>query len=124
MMRTGVPVLATPLAPTTPPEGRARGYFTEEGKLVPGPGPMTEKDARIVKFLSQQIVAFSEFRWYNKIFRTYMKIRYLGGFPDGAGFRSVLQACAKRRHGALADHVVNDMLQAPPADGVSPSNLK
>lgn len=108
-----------PIVYSPPPEDRARGYFSEDGKLMPGKGPMTEKDARIVKFLSQQIVAFSDFRWHHKIFRTYQKIRFLGGFPDGPGFRSVLEACAKQRHGALADHVVNDMLQAPPADGVS-----
>lgn len=55
---------------------------------------------------------------YHKAVRRYKTLRKLGGVADGPAYTGVLQACAVGKIPQLAEKVVADMLQFPPASGL------
>lgn len=61
---------------------------------------------------------------YNAATRRYKKLISLGGVADGPAYTGILTACAKGKIPQIAEKVVKDMVNTPPATGLKLSDFK
>jgi hypothetical protein len=96
----------------------------DRGRFVPREKPESPEDARTVKVLAQELIIQAENSFSHNAMRTYKKLRKLGGYPDSAGYTAILGVCVRENIPQVVDHIIADMFNSPPADGIKLSDLK
>mmetsp|Transcript_27188 Transcript_27188/g.73428 ORF Transcript_27188/g.73428 Transcript_27188/m.73428 type:complete len:591 (-) Transcript_27188:70-1842(-) len=89
-----------------------------------GARALERSDEEEIAAILEELPVLGEKGRFNAATRRYKKLMSLGGVADGPAYTGILTACAKGKIPQIAEKVVKDMVEMPPADGLKLSDFK